>query len=97
MDNTTQKAPSLLDALLPMVVLIALLAASVILFKDDTSYGRNQIALFIAAAVAVVIGLKNGHSWQSIEQAMVNGISLSLAAVLILLAVGALIGTGLLS
>ena len=97
MDNSKQKAPSLLDALLPMVVLIALLAASVLLFKDDSSYGPNQIALFIAAAVAVVIGLKNGHSWQSIEQAMVKGISLSLAAVLILLAVGALIGTWLLS
>ena len=97
MQRSEIKAPSLLDALIPMLVLILLLAASVILFKDDSSYGPNQIALFVAAAFAVVIGLKNGHDWRSIEKAMVKGISLSLAAVLILLAVGALIGTWLLS
>lgn len=97
MNRLQPKAPSLLDAMLPMLVLILLLAASVILFKDDSSYGPNQIALFLASAVAVIIGLKNGYTWQDIEQAMVKGISLSLAAVLILLAVGALIGTWLLS
>ncbi|MCB5227616.1 Na+/H+ antiporter NhaC [Alishewanella sp. 16-MA] len=91
------KSPSMLDALIPMVVLITLLGCSVYLFKDDSSYGPNQIALFIAAAVAALIGLKNGYHWQSIEQAIVKGISVSLAAVLILLAVGALIGTWLLS
>jgi NhaC family Na+:H+ antiporter len=47
--------------------------------------------------IAVVIGLKNGHSWDDIEKAIINGISLSLGAVLILLAVGSLIGTWLLS
>lgn len=97
MINTTPRKPTLLDALIPMFVLIALLAASVLLFADDSSYGPNQLALFIATAVAVIIGLKNGYSWHDIEQAMVKGISLSLAAILILLAVGALIGTWLLS
>lgn len=97
MIKTEPRSPSLIDALIPMLVLIALLAASVILFKDDSSFGPNQLALFIVTAVAVVIGLKNGFSWSDIEQAMVKGISLSLAAILILLAVGALIGTWLLS
>jgi NhaC family Na+:H+ antiporter len=97
MEQTQVRAPSLLDAILPMLVLILLLAASVILFGSDSSYGPNQIALFIAAGVAIIIGLKNGYSWSDLEAAMVKGISLSLAAVLILLAVGALIGTWLLS
>ncbi|WP_333608751.1 Na+/H+ antiporter NhaC [Arsukibacterium sp.] len=93
----SEKQPSFLDAATPIVVLIVLLASSVYLFGNDSSYGPNQIALFIAAGVAAVIGLKNGYSWRSLEDAMVKGISLSLGAVLILLSVGALIGTWLLS
>ncbi|HAW92537.1 MULTISPECIES: Na+/H+ antiporter NhaC [unclassified Arsukibacterium] len=93
----TEKHPSFLDAALPVIVLIVLLSASVYLFGNDSSYGPNQIALFIATAVAVIIGLKNGYKWQAMENAMVSGISLSLGAVLILLSVGALIGTWMLS
>ncbi len=95
--TTTKKEPSFLDASLPILVLIVLLSSSVILFGDDSSYGPNQIALFLASAVAVIIGLKNGFRWSDIEKAMTKGIALSLGAVLILLAVGALIGTWLLA
>ena len=93
----TEKQPSFLDAALPVIVLIILLSASVYLFGNDSSYGPNQIALFVATAVAVIIGLKNGYKWHAMEKAMVSGISLSLGAVLILLSVGALIGTWMLS
>lgn len=93
----SEKQPSFFDAALPLFVLIALLSASVYLFGDNSSYGPNQIALFLATAVAVVIGLKNGYRWSVMEKAMVKGISLSLGAVLILLSVGALIGTWMLS
>lgn len=91
------KKPSLLDALIPLVVLIILLSLSVYLYGSDSSYGPNQIALFVGAAIAVIIGLKNGYSWAEMEKAMIHGISLSLGAVLILFAVGALIGTWLLA
>jgi NhaC family Na+:H+ antiporter len=47
--------------------------------------------------IAVIIGIKNGYTWHGIEKAIVKGVSLSLGAVLILLAVGSLIGTWLLS
>jgi NhaC family Na+:H+ antiporter len=93
----SEKHPSMLDAALPLIVLIILLSASVYLFGSDSSYGPNQIALFVATAVAVIIGLKNGYKWPAMEKAMVKGISLSLGAVLILLSVGALIGTWMLS
>lgn len=91
------KRPSLLDALIPLIVLIVLLSLSVYLYGSDSSYGPNQIALFVGAAIAVIIGLKNGYSWAEMEKAMIHGISLSLGAVLILFAVGALIGTWLLA
>ena len=91
------KAPSFLDASIPLIVLVVLLSLSVYLYGSDSSYGANQIALFVAAFVGVVIGLKNGYVWADIEQAMVKGISLSLGALLILFSVGALIGTWLLA
>lgn len=86
------KQPSLIEAVTPIAVLIVLLALSVYLFGDSSSAGPNQIAMIIAAAVAGLIALKNGHDWRSIERAVVKGISTAMAAILILLSVGALIG-----
>lgn len=91
------KAPSFLDALIPLVSLVIMLSASVTYFADNSSFGPNQIALLFAMGIAIVIGLKNGYTWVSIERAIVHGISISLGAILILLTVGALIGTWLLS
>ena len=96
-EKTNIKEASMLDAFIPVISLVALLATAVIYFGNDSSYGPNQIGLLIAMGIAIIIGLKNGHKWQQIEKAIVNGISLSLGAVLILLAVGSLIGTWLLS
>ena len=95
--DSQPRIPSMVDALIPIIALIAMLSTAVIYFGDNSSYGPNQIALLIAMGIAIVIGLKNGHTWHSIEKAIVNGISISLSAVLILLAVGSLIGTWLLS
>lgn len=92
-----RKGPSLAAALFPVVVLIALLASSVYLFGDGSSGGPNQIALILAAAVATVIGLRLGYSWHELQEGIVHGISLSMAAVLILMVVGSLIGTWILS
>ncbi len=91
------KKASFFDALIPITFLIALLGTSVYLYSDDSSYGPNQIALLFATAIACIIGLKNGFTWAQLEQAMIKGITISLGAVLILLVVGALIGTWLLS
>jgi len=95
--ETTTQQPSLLDAVLPTVSLITLLALSVYLFGEDSSYGANQIALILCAFVAAGVGLKNGQRWATIETALLAGINLAMGAVLILLAVGALIGSWILS
>jgi len=84
-------------ALLPLLFLISMLAGSVGLFGDNSSYGPNQIALMMAAGVASVIGLYLGFAWKDMELAMVEGISLALKACLILLAVGSLIGSWMLA
>jgi len=88
--------PSLLDAITPVVILITMLAGTVYVFGLD-SFGPNQVALIMAAAVAAMIGIKNGHSWKEIEQGMIDTIAVSLQSLLILLMVGALIGSWILS
>lgn len=96
-ESAQPKIPSMLDSITPLIALVVMLTASVQLFGDNSSFGPNQIALMLAMGIAILIGLKNKHTWVSIEKAIVNGISISLGAILILLAVGALIGTWLLS
>ena len=89
--------PSLGAALLPVVLMVGMLAASVWLFGEDSSYGPNQIALLIAAAVAGVIGIRGGYRFEEIQDGIVASISVALPAALILLAVGSLIGTWILA
>ncbi|MGY1424426.1 Na+/H+ antiporter NhaC [Lysobacter sp. A289] len=91
------RPPSLLQALLPLVVLAVMLGVGVYLFADDASYGANQVSLMLATAVAAIIGIRNGLRWEDIQRGMVHGISLAIGPIFILLAVGALIGTWILS
>lgn len=87
------KSPSLLDALIPMAALIGLLALSYLLFGKDAAAGPNQVALVFAGLVAAGIAWKNGMPWQGLRQAVIDGVAAGLAPIIILLAVGALIGT----
>ncbi|MDJ0840544.1 MAG: Na+/H+ antiporter NhaC [Acidobacteriota bacterium] len=91
------KEPSLLQAFIPIIVLIGLLIASVQLYGDGSSGGPNQIALILCAGVAILVGLKNGYTWKEMEEGMVKGIGLAMGAIFILLVVGSLIGTWMLS
>ena len=92
-----QKQASFFDAFIPIFVLVCLLGSAVYLYGDNSSSGPNQIALLFATFTAALVGLKNGYTWRLLEEAMIKGITLSLGAILILLMVGALIGTWLLS
>ncbi len=91
------KAASKADVLISIGSTMALLMTSVALFGSDSSAGANQISLVFGAVIAVVIGIKNGHSWKVIEQTVVNGIATAMPAILILLSVGSLIGAWMLS
>jgi len=87
----------MLQSLAPILVLVALLTLSVFLFGADSSQGANQVALIFTAAVATMIAMFNGERWPEILQAIVRGISTAMGAILILFAIGALIGTWSLS
>ncbi len=92
-DTASLRAPSLLDALIPIVVLVVLLSLSVYLFGSDSSGGANQVVLLLGAMVSALVAFKNGHRWPDIQVAIIDGIASAMGAILILLAVGALIGT----
>ena len=95
--SNQHKNPTMLDAIAPIVVLIIMLSFSVYLYGDDSSYGANQIALILSASIAAIIAIKNGYTWKEVETGIVKGIGMGMRAILILLAVGALIGTLIMS
>ncbi|MEL0298896.1 MAG: Na+/H+ antiporter NhaC [Flavobacteriaceae bacterium] len=88
---------SLTAALVPVVLLVALLAFNVSVFGDDALSGSNQFILLIGAAIAALVGYlhKIGHRVM-IEKVAENVQSVT-GALLILLFVGALAGTWLAS
>jgi NhaC family Na+:H+ antiporter len=87
------RAPSLLDALLPVVMLIGLIALTIALFGVGATDGPLQVALLVAAAFASLVALKNGYTSAAIADAAIGGVTTAMSAIFILLAVGALIGT----
>ncbi|MBN2347956.1 MAG: Na+/H+ antiporter NhaC [Bacteroidales bacterium] len=91
------KTPSLILALVPILFLILFLALNVIFFKDDTLSGSNQIILLLAASVASIISIRLNHSWEHILQSMVASIGKAMPSILILLIIGSLAGTWLIS
>ncbi|HIN42056.1 MAG TPA: sodium:proton antiporter, partial [Flavobacteriales bacterium] len=88
---------SLLVALVPIIALIAMLAADVVWFGEDSSYGSNQMALLIAALIAGGIGVARGTKWEEMREAIASSIGQATEAILILLLIGALAGTWLLA
>ncbi len=91
------KPPTMLDALIPVISLVLMLALSVYLFGSDSSSGPNQIVLTLGAAIASIVAMQNGHRWADVLKAIIAGISTAVAAILILLSVGGLIGTWLMA
>tara|TARA_B100000959_G_scaffold12232_1_gene12143 strand:+ start:9298 stop:10728 length:1431 start_codon:yes stop_codon:yes gene_type:complete len=84
-------------ALLPIIVLIVLLAYNVFLYGDNSLGGANQLALLFAAATASMIGVKFGSKWNTILNGVSKSISSTTPSLIILLLIGALAGTWLLS
>lgn len=89
--------PTFIEALIPVIFLITVLSYNVFVFKDDALAGSNQMILLFAAAVAVLVGARRGLTWHAFQKGVVKSISAALPAILILLFIGALAGTWLIS
>lgn len=86
------RPPSLLDSLIPIIVLVGFLGAAVYLYGGDAIGGPVQVALILTALLAGIIGVKNGHSVALIGKAATDSIGTAVGAIFILLSVGSLIG-----
>ncbi len=90
--------PSLWISCVPLVVLVALIASVVYVFGDDTLGGASQIALIIATATCVGLGILTGQiHWKDFEDAVSLKIGNIAQAVIILLLIGALGGAWMIS
>ena len=96
-DNTVQDARPLWLAITPLLALFALLAFNVAVYGDDSLSGANQIALILSAALASALSLPLGVRWSDIQAKMLENILAAAPAILILLMVGALVGSWLVS
>jgi NhaC family Na+:H+ antiporter len=94
---TEKKEAKLWQAFVPIMALIIFLTGNVIFFGADSTAGPNQIAMILAAAVAGIITFRLGYSWEDMEKSIVKSISTAMGAILILLIIGSLSGTWLMS
>ena len=91
MSDEPHTPPSVKVALIPVLALIGALYLSVVALKRFEL--TTHVSLVLATLVAAVVSVARGRRWEQVEQGMVDGIGLSLRAVLILLMIGMLIGS----
>ncbi len=85
------------EALIPVIALVGMLAYNVFVFKDDATAGSNQFILLMGGAVAAVVGFFNKVSYKQMLAEVAENVKSTTGALLILLMVGALAGTWLVS
>ncbi len=94
--SRTKRQPNLAEALIPIVFLIIMLSMNVLFWKN-TLKGANQVALMTAAGLSGILGLRMGFTWTEMRDQIVKTIGTAMPAILILLLIGALAGTWLIS
>jgi len=88
---------SRIDALIVTVILLTVMGAVIGIFGSDALSGATQVAMLVIGFLAALVGLKNGVSWTQIEQSIVASSAKTVSPNLIFLAIGALIGSLMLS
>lgn len=93
-----KKAPSPLISLLPIVVLVILLFATIRVFGSDALNGGSQISLLTTTAICILIGMAFYKiPWKDYELAITNNVAGVTTAIIILLIIGALSGIWMIS
>jgi len=98
MANSTPKNLPLYWALLPIFLLMLLLSYNVLMiYHDEATSGANQFALLLVGFVAAIIGLRYKVTFNEMLESVYKNIKTTSGAILILLFVGSLAGTWLIS
>lgn len=86
------------EALFPVFALILMLGYNVLfVYGDDALSGSNQFILLLGGAVAALVGVRNKVSFDTMIEEVAVNIKSTTGAILILLMVGSLAGTWLIS
>ena len=85
------------EALVPVIALIGMLAYNIYVYGDDALSGSNQFILLMGAAVAAIVGFLNKVKYKRMLEEVAENVKSTTGALLILLMVGALAGTWLVS
>lgn len=91
-----ERKPTLFQSFLPVIVLIVLLVTNVFIF-DDVLSGATQVSLMVGATLASLIAIYNGKKWINIKETFLKTINTSMSSVIILLLIGSLAGTWMIS
>lgn len=85
-------------SLIPFIVLIALITCCVAVFGNATLDGASQVSLLVASAVSVLVGhFSKRMTWEKLEQEITAKIATCTPAIIILLLIGAIGGTWMVS
>lgn len=85
-------------SLIPFASLIALIFICVSVFGTDALDGATQVSLLIASAICVLVGYLTGRvEWDALEQEMTDKIASCMPSIIILLLIGAIGGTWMVS
>ena len=80
------------EAIITFGLLIIIMGVSIIIYETDP-----HIPMFIGVIIAALMALHIGYQWDSIEQAMVKGITQALQSIIILAIIGILVGVWIVS
>ena len=98
MNESTPRIPSAWLSALPLAVLAVLLYVVIRCFGGDSINGGSQIALLSATSVCVMLAIGVCRCrWSVLEEAIIDNIRASASAIIILLLIGAIAGTWMVS
>lgn len=96
--NKKRHLPSPLISLLPLVVLVLMLEATIRAYGSDSLLGASQVTLLVVSAFCVLLGTTVlGVPWADFERMITKNVASVTSAIIILLLIGALSGTWMVS
>ena len=95
--NQKKVSLSLNESLFPIVLLIIFLSFNVYVYGDDAMGGSNQFILLLGAAAGIGLGIFKGFKFSNMMSQVAENLKSVTGAIVILLFVGALSGTWLIS
>ena len=87
------RTPSMIASLLVFAVMIGLIMLSVVLFGSEVAEGPLQVSMTLATLFALMVAFYYGFRGAVITEAIRSSVNGTLGTILVLLAIGAIIGT----